>query len=332
MTRQFFAGGTYADATPDGAYAALVGLALQTHRGPVALPPGEDALLFVRITTVGGFQIAGKAHNAAQTWQWQGETWRALPDGIGVSPLIFDRLGLLHISDGSIGSQGWRYVEDNGTPAGRLVTGDETYGSTVGLSEWSAYGGLQIGQGHDVGGVCVWDGLRLRMLEAGDCRFIRVQGDGQAVAVSFWKVGQGAVVYQTTLADLRGLPPAPVAPIPPTPQPVPPIQPVPVPPKPVPPKPEPPKPEPPQPHPPQETAMIAYAPPVPGFKPGDLHDNGNGTVSVQKPNGKWVCVTPDGAVEERDTPGGAWESFTRGKTSLLASRDPGRVYVLPLAE
>lgn len=77
---------------------------------------------------------------------------------------------------------------------------------------------------------------------------------------------------------------------------------------------------------------IAYAPPVPGFKPGDLHDNGNGTVSVQKPNGKWLCVTPDGAIEERDTGGGLWESFKKGKTSLIAERDGGRVWILPLAE
>ncbi len=82
--------------------------------------------------------------------------------------------------------------------------------------------------------------------------------------------------------------------------------------------------------------MIAYAPPVPGFLPGDLHDNGNGTVSVQKPNGQWLCVTPEGHVEERPTGGGAWESFRKGKTSLIAERDGGavgsKVYVLPLAE
>lgn len=84
--------------------------------------------------------------------------------------------------------------------------------------------------------------------------------------------------------------------------------------------------------------MIAYAPPVPGFLPGDLHDNGNGTVSIQKPNGKWVAVTPSGGVEERDTPGGAWESFRKSKTSssLIAERDGEaagpKIYVLPLAE
>lgn len=81
---------------------------------------------------------------------------------------------------------------------------------------------------------------------------------------------------------------------------------------------------------------IAYAPPVPGFLAGELVDNGNGTVSVRKPNGTFLCVTPDGHVEERDSPGGAWESFRKGKSALIAERDGGDrgllVYVLPLAE
>lgn len=82
--------------------------------------------------------------------------------------------------------------------------------------------------------------------------------------------------------------------------------------------------------------MIAYAPPVAGFKAGDLEDNGNGTVSVKQPNGKYLCVTPDGQVQERDSGGGAWESFKRSKTALIAERDGGArgplVYVLPCAE
>ena len=84
--------------------------------------------------------------------------------------------------------------------------------------------------------------------------------------------------------------------------------------------------------------MIAYAPPVPGFLPGAIADNGNGTVSVQKPNGAWLCVTPYGSVEERPTGGGLWESFRLGRNgaSLIAERDGGDlgplVYVLPLAE
>jgi hypothetical protein len=81
--------------------------------------------------------------------------------------------------------------------------------------------------------------------------------------------------------------------------------------------------------------MIAYTQPIPGFLPGDIEDNGDGTVSVRKPNGQYLCVTPDGHVEERPTGGGAWESFRLGAASLIAERDGGArgalVYVLPMA-
>ena len=78
--------------------------------------------------------------------------------------------------------------------------------------------------------------------------------------------------------------------------------------------------------------LKAYGPLLPGFKPGSEHDNGNGTISVQKPNGKWLCVTPDGNIEERDSPCGLWESFLVGNGCLIAERDGGDrgplVYVL----
>jgi len=82
--------------------------------------------------------------------------------------------------------------------------------------------------------------------------------------------------------------------------------------------------------------MIAYGPPMKDFASGDEHDNGNGTISIRKPNGKWLCVTPTGAVEERDTPGGVWESFVRGDTGYIAQREgPNQevlVYVLAYVE
>ncbi len=74
--------------------------------------------------------------------------------------------------------------------------------------------------------------------------------------------------------------------------------------------------------------MIAYGPPLIGFVLGELVDNGNDTVSIQKPNGKYVCVTPEGVVQERDAPGGPWESYTKAEGVLLAQRDGGRVYLL----
>lgn len=78
--------------------------------------------------------------------------------------------------------------------------------------------------------------------------------------------------------------------------------------------------------------MIGYGAPIPGFLAGDLIDNGNGTVSVRKANGKILCVTPEGDMQERDSPGGPWESFRRGKGCLIAERDGGGFHVLPLAE
>ncbi len=130
--------------------------------------------------------------------------------------------------------------------------------------------------------------------------------------------------------DLRANPPIqpPIPPIePPVEPPIePPIEP------PVEPGPTPPNPEPP----PVEDPVLAYAPPVPGFLSGEEVVNGDGTISVKKPNGKYLCVTPEGRVEERDSPGGLWESFKKGKASLIAERDGGArgpvVYVLPLAE
>lgn len=78
-------------------------------------------------------------------------------------------------------------------------------------------------------------------------------------------------------------------------------------------------------------AQIAYAPPLPGFLPAaeEPHPYGGGQVLLRKPNGKIVCVTPQGAVEERDNPGG-WEAFEPHGTYYLARRE-GNIFVLPRA-
>jgi hypothetical protein len=82
--------------------------------------------------------------------------------------------------------------------------------------------------------------------------------------------------------------------------------------------------------------MIGYGQPIPGFSYGEEVDNGDGTISVRKPNGKYLCVTPLGVVEERDTPGGLWESFIVSRNALIAKRDNSpngwAIYVLPRVE
>jgi hypothetical protein len=226
MSRQFFPGGSYVDALPSGEFCVLYfGARVDTHRGSLTLPPGEQGPLFLRCSNVGGFKFAGQAHDGLGGYEWrEAEGWRAFPPPCcGVSPVIYDRDGMLHISDCSIGSQGYRFVDADG----RIFSGDETYGSPYGLNEWSRYQDLYIGQGHQGGGVLVYGGFGLLVLETGDCRFIRVNGDGDRVAISFVKP-DGAVIVQTTLAELRALqplstqPPPIVTPPPPVPKPEPP--------------------------------------------------------------------------------------------------------------
>jgi hypothetical protein len=237
MIRTTFPGGWYGDATPGGAYAVLFANShVQTHQGPIPLPASQplQSPLFLRVTDVGGFRCAGQSSSVEvpAAWEWTGAAWRALPPPcVGVSPLIYDLLGILHTSDGSIGSQGWRYCAQDGSGTGRLITGDQTYGPTSpiaqhygvqGLFEYSPAGpDLWVGQAaYDGGGVQVWDGTTLRQLERGDCRFVRVQWAGEQVAITFTTPPQ-TVLIQTTLAELRALPPV-EAPEPPEPTPEPP--------------------------------------------------------------------------------------------------------------
>jgi hypothetical protein len=122
--------------------------------------------------------------------------------------------------------------------------------------------------------------------------------------------------WQQLVASVPGTPELPGT--------TPPVEPGPEPPEPE--KPEPPKPvDPPpvQPTPPTEEVdmIVAYGQIQPGFASCTEVDNGNGTISLQKPNGKFVAVTPEGSVEERDTPGGVWESFRKGNNCVIAERD-----------
>jgi hypothetical protein len=232
MTRTLHAGAWYADALPSGEWVALYPHDhVDTHQGAIPLPPGEPfGPRFVRCTAWGGFRFAGQADNGG-AWEWKNGWTHINAPCVGTSPVIYDDIGILHLSDGSIGSQGWRYVERDGTPEGHLITGDATYrrevAPGVNLYEYSDVGGLLIGQGQD-GGAVVWDGTLLRLLEPGDPRFIRATADGDRVAVAMMK-SEGAVIIQTTLAELRALPPVPnpgaIVPNPGTP-PVPPEHPV----------------------------------------------------------------------------------------------------------
>jgi hypothetical protein len=86
---------------------------------------------------------------------------------------------------------------------------------------------------------------------------------------------------------------------------------------------------------PEEKHMIAYQSPVLGFLPGELvaHPDGASYKGIRKPNGKVVACTPDGKLEEREALG-AWERFrvSANGASLIAEREGGKVYILPLVQ
>lgn len=85
---------------------------------------------------------------------------------------------------------------------------------------------------------------------------------------------------------------------------------------------------------PETKTMSTYGTPVLGFSQGQIepHPDGGSWLAVRKPAGKFLCVTPEGTVEERDKPG-PWERFRKSKKgNLIAERDGNRVYVLALEE
>lgn len=200
-------GGWYADARPDGAFAVLIpGLRIDTHRGPLALPPGGN-LLYLRLAP-DGIRFAGAGHDDDRVWEWTGREWVDRGHAYGVSPVIYrgDALLINGIHD-AWGSQGARWVDN----LGFVWTGDETYySSKTDLSEWSAITpDIAVGQSHPDGtndAAWVWDNGTHRLLEPGPCRFIRAHRDGERVSIAIWKPGQGAVVHWLTLDEIRALP------------------------------------------------------------------------------------------------------------------------------
>jgi hypothetical protein len=179
----------------------FAGSHLETHQGRVDLPPGESfGLMFVHCTEVFGFRFAGLLHDT------DGTMLREWHDGAWSEPFHTDTGRIVYDHNGQIRDEapaGYQFVDDSGIPISRLVT----YPVLDGLNEWTATADIRIGQGHEDGqGVCVHtaDGV-LRQLEPGDCRFVNVHREGEHVAIAY-VVPDGAVIVQTTLAELRGLP------------------------------------------------------------------------------------------------------------------------------
>jgi len=212
MTARFFDGGWYVDALPDGRFVVVYADGrIETSDGPLSAPPGGSVLpLFPRLNPgAAGLEFAGQAWQVDGLLTYTQGGWQLQSSVVpcGVSPVIYDWTGTLHVSDCSIGSQGWRYV----TPENVLVTGDETYGPSAGapgLYEWTDLGGLVVGQGAD-NGILVWDGTVHRCLIAPPnfCRFIRAWRVGDDVSIAWWgETGVASGFVLTTMDALRALP------------------------------------------------------------------------------------------------------------------------------
>lgn len=223
-------GGWYTHSLPSGEYASLVAGGIATHFGKIAQPVNDagkpDGPLFIDITMVGGLHIAGKGADSYITHERMPDgTWVRHPDACGNYSVIYDLNGVLHISDCSIGSQGWRFVALDGT----LVTGDQTTGHPVGLWEWTDLGGILVGQGDY--GVRVYADGKLRQLsvrdeqgiwhQVGDKTFdIKARRVGDNFSLSFYDVapdGLTAHIFLGTIDELVAQPPVAAAPPPPPP-------------------------------------------------------------------------------------------------------------------
>ncbi len=202
ISRFSYPGGSYCDSAPSGEFAVLYPKQfVQTHLGPIQLP-GED-VLFLRITTFGGFGMCGQGHESGAAWQWRNGAWSEYGPTNGVSCVMFDKGGgLLIVRPGpDVTSQGYRQLDDAGEP----VMGDPTYADKArNIWEYSTLAGVTIGQGGNGGAIVLGLG-NPRVAEPGDTRFIRLHVTADLFSIAIVKPGE-AVLLWATRDDLAALP------------------------------------------------------------------------------------------------------------------------------
>lgn len=206
VTRVAYPGGWYCEAQPGGAIVADIrGSHYETRTGRVEYPSNGEAL-YVRLRADGG-AFVGQGATDGQAWEFIGGAWRSADSlAFGVSPVIYDRGGNLVVSHGgSVGSQGFRFVDENG----RIWTGDETYADPARhLWEWTARPAARCGQGGDEEGLqCVLASGRRVRVEPGINRFVRFNQVGDQLAFCTAKFTERqAVAIWMSVAELNALP------------------------------------------------------------------------------------------------------------------------------
>jgi hypothetical protein len=210
MTPSVIVGGSYGEALPSGAYGVLVPRShIATHLGPVALPREEVAAggsgpLYLRVTDVGGWQMAGQSHMlTGLSWHYHDGAWHQIPNGAhGVSGLIFDRTGALRFATPAVGSQGFRYVDEQN----HLVTGDATYHDPAWrIWEWTTHGDITVGQG--ASHCLLLRGRQRKILSPGEARFVRFNRAGDVCAVTVVQLASHrTLLFRFTTAEIDVLP------------------------------------------------------------------------------------------------------------------------------
>jgi hypothetical protein len=186
-------GGLYGDSRPDGEIVVCMRgqRPLVRNNGvEIPLPPNGDNVLFPRIPEDGPVIIAGQGsqEHSGSTWEWDGTEWHDRGFAPGTLPVIYDLRRQLHIAAvDRPTSQGYRAVERDGSPTGKLIFGDDTLAINAAaghdqplrlLHEYTQIGDLLIGQDHDSGAHIVHVPSKMRyVLTPGDCRFILARYD-----------------------------------------------------------------------------------------------------------------------------------------------------------
>lgn len=163
----------------------------------------------------------GASDKSGIAWVNKGPEWIDLGKTFGVNPIAFSpeklyivrglqdvdvysykgqKIELIASIKKQIGTQGIRYIDNRG----EIITGDSTYDGSknplIDLAEYTLLDSVTIGQSYVDGAIIAYQGLR-KVIEPGNCRFVRAYRlDGQ-IAVGITKLSENKVVFKWFLLN-----------------------------------------------------------------------------------------------------------------------------------
>lgn len=160
--------------------------------------------------------IAGQGQvgdKGSGNWLYKGGKWNLVSGSFGVYPCAFSDSSLYLIvgpnqyvvydlaSDSktepisrAVGSQGIRYIDFSQSVDG-IVTGDETYGPGIyNLSQWIRRFDTVLGQSYTGGAVALVNKIR-RVIEPGDCQFLRFYEKDNKIAITIVKQVEKKTIF-----------------------------------------------------------------------------------------------------------------------------------------